>query len=61
MIEFETRGRYSNDEAALGIRIGNIFCGTEEYLELSGGTWKVFRDREKRTIHWVRRIRTKTN
>ncbi|MBL7736716.1 MAG: Gfo/Idh/MocA family oxidoreductase [Chitinophagaceae bacterium] len=46
MLEFETRGRYSNGEASLGIRIGNIFYGTDGYLELDGGTWKAFRKRE---------------
>ena len=34
IIEFETRGRYSNDEGSVNIRIGNIFYGTEGYLEL---------------------------
>ncbi|HUV00793.1 MAG TPA: Gfo/Idh/MocA family oxidoreductase [Bacteroidales bacterium] len=47
ILEFETRGRYTNDESSLGIRIGNIFYGTEGYLELEGGTWKAFRQREK--------------
>lgn len=46
ILEFETRGRYTNDEASLGIRIGNIFYGTEGYLELDGSTWKAFRKRE---------------
>jgi len=47
ILEFETRGRYTNDESSLGIRIGNIFYGTDGYLELDGGTWKAFRKREK--------------
>ena len=47
ILEFETRGRYSNDESSLGIRIGNVFYGSEGYLELEGGTWKAFRDRER--------------
>ncbi len=47
MIEFETRGRYSNEESSLGIRIGNVFYGSEGYLELEGGTWKAFRERER--------------
>jgi predicted dehydrogenase len=47
LLEFETRGRYTNDESSLGIRIGNIFYGTEGYLELDGETWKAFRKREK--------------
>ncbi len=47
MLEFETRGRYSNDESSLSIRIGNVFYGSEGYLELEGGAWKAFRDRER--------------
>jgi predicted dehydrogenase len=47
ILEFETRGRYTNDESSLGIRIGNIFYGTEGYLELDGDTWKAFRQRER--------------
>ncbi|MBA7591881.1 hypothetical protein ES708_34052 [subsurface metagenome] len=46
MLEFETRGRYSNEESSLGIRIGNMFYGTEGYMEIEGGTWKAFRKRE---------------
>jgi len=51
-LEFETRGRYFNKEGGLGIGIGNIFYGTEGYLELqawekSGGEWQAFRKREK--------------
>lgn len=45
-LQFETRGHYSNAESSLGIRIGNIFYGTEGYLELNGSTWKAFRKRE---------------
>ncbi len=47
ILEFETRGRYSNGESGLGIEIGNIFYGTEGYLEIDGGTWKAYRQREK--------------
>jgi predicted dehydrogenase len=47
MLEFETRGRYTNDESSLGTRIGNMFYGTEGYLELNDETWKAFRKREK--------------
>ena len=50
MIEFETRGRYTNAESSIGIRIGNIFYGTEGYLELydeSATPWKAFRHRER--------------
>jgi predicted dehydrogenase len=50
MIEFETRGRYTNAESSIDIRIGNIFYGTEGYLELAGegaDPWKAYRKREK--------------
>jgi len=47
ILEFETRGRYTNGESSLDIRIGNTFYGTEGYLELNEGTWKAFRKREK--------------
>jgi hypothetical protein len=52
MLEFETRGRYVNREGVMGIGIGNIFYGTEGYLELqawekTGGEWQAFRKREK--------------
>src|SRR5687768_7685386 len=47
MLEFETRGGHSNGESSLDTRVGNIFYGTEGYLELDGGTWKAFRKCEK--------------
>jgi len=46
MLEFETRGRYTNAESSLDIKIGNMFYGTEGYLELNRSTWKAFRRRE---------------
>ncbi len=50
ILEFETRDRYTNGEAGAGILIGNIFFGTEGYLEISeegAKQWKAFRRREK--------------
>jgi predicted dehydrogenase len=47
IIEMEVRGRYTNAEGNLGISIGNIFYGSEGYLEINGGTWKAYRRREK--------------
>jgi predicted dehydrogenase len=54
MLEFETRGRYTNKEGGLGLEnrcIGNVFYGTEGYLELQAwekrdGEWQAFRQRE---------------
>ncbi len=50
ILEFETRGRYTNRESSADISIGNIFYGTEGYLELKDEVatpWKAFRKREK--------------
>jgi predicted dehydrogenase len=47
VLEFETRGRFTNGESSLDVKIGNLFYGTDGYLELNGSTWKAFRQREK--------------
>lgn len=47
ILEFETRGRYTNAEAPAGVKIGNLFYGTEGWLEVNGSTWKAYRKREK--------------
>ena len=47
IFEFETRGAFTNGEGNLNIKIGNIFYGTEGYLEINGSTWKAWRRREK--------------
>jgi predicted dehydrogenase len=48
MIVFDTRGMYSNYEGINQIDIGNIFYGTEGYMEYGGREgWKAFRKREK--------------
>ncbi len=46
ILEFETRGRYSNSESGLGIKIGNIFYGSGGYLEIDGSTWRAYRNKE---------------
>lgn len=46
ILEFETRGRPSNGESSLDIRIGNVFYGKDGYLEINGSTWKAYRNRE---------------
>lgn len=50
ILEFETRGRFSNAESSLETRIGNVFYGSEGYLELNNDTWKAFRHREKESF-----------
>jgi len=50
ILEFETRGRYTNAESSINVKVGNLFYGTEGYLELYGEParpWKAFRQREK--------------
>ena len=47
MLEFEERGRYTNHEGYQGKEVGNLFYGSEGYLEIFGDTWKAFRKREK--------------
>ena len=47
VLEFETRGRFTHGESSLDVKIGNLFYGTDGYLELNGSTWKAFRQREK--------------
>ncbi len=47
ILEFETRGRYTNAESSMNIQIGNMFLGTDGYVEINGGQWKAFRKREK--------------
>jgi predicted dehydrogenase len=47
ILEFETRGRFTNAESSAAIRIGNLFYGTEGWLELNGSNWKAYREREE--------------
>jgi predicted dehydrogenase len=65
IIEMETRGRYTNHEGSQGQEVGNLFYGSEGWLEIGGSTWKAFRHRERqpfaqskdaerdRGIHWA--------
>lgn len=46
MLEFEERGRFTNHEGYQGKEVGNLFYGSEGYLEIYGDTWKAFRGRE---------------
>jgi predicted dehydrogenase len=52
IIEFETRGRYTNRESQMGVDIGVIYYGTGGYLEMKvwdadGDKWSAYRKREK--------------
>ena len=46
ILEFETRGRFTNSESNARIKIGNIFYGSEGWLEVNGSNWKAYRERE---------------
>ncbi len=47
IMQFEVRGLYTNDEN--GIRIGNLFYGTEGWMHLNGGNWKTYFGRKNET------------
>ena len=47
LLEMETRGRYTNHEGSQGQEVGNLFFGSEGWLEINGDTWKAFRRRER--------------
>jgi predicted dehydrogenase len=42
ILQFEVRGLYTHGESGLDVKIGNIFYGTEGWMELNGSTWKTF-------------------
>ena len=46
ILEFETRGRYTNAESHAGIKIGNLFYGTDGWMEVNGSNWKAYKQRE---------------
>jgi predicted dehydrogenase len=48
ILEFETRGRYTNTESDLKIDIGNLFYGTEGWMEINGSRWAAYRKRENK-------------
>lgn len=59
MLEFETRGRYSNTESSLETRVGNIFYGTEGYLEINNDTWKAYRKSETKPFNGSKEVDAK--
>lgn len=46
ILQFEVRGLYTAGEAPLDIKIGNLFYGTEGYMEVKGGTWRTYFGRD---------------
>jgi hypothetical protein len=45
ILEFETRGRFTNAEANTNVKIGNLFFGTEGWMEVNGSNWKAYKGR----------------
>jgi hypothetical protein len=48
ILEFETRGRYTNTESDLKVDIGNLFYGTDGWMEINGSRWAAYRKRERK-------------
>ncbi len=46
ILQFEVRGLDTEAEGKLGIKIGNIFYGTEGWMEINGSKWQVFRGKK---------------
>lgn len=42
ILQFEVRGLYTNGEADLDVKVGNLFFGTEGWMEINGSTWKTY-------------------
>jgi len=45
-LQFEVRGLFSKGEGASDVKIGNLFYGTEGWMEINGSTWKTFFGRD---------------
>lgn len=50
ILEFEARGRYTNNEGSTGQEVGNLFFGSEGWLEIYGSSWRAFRRRGKQSF-----------
>lgn len=46
LLQFEVRGLYTAGEDSLGVKIGNLFYGTEGWMELNGSTFKTYMGRD---------------
>ncbi len=46
ILQFEVRGLYSGGEAGLGVKIGNLFFGSEGWMEINGSKWKSYLGRK---------------
>lgn len=46
LLQFEVRGLYTMGEGSLDVKIGNLFYGTEGWMEINGSTWKTYMGRD---------------
>jgi predicted dehydrogenase len=46
LLEYEARGRYTNHEGSDGKEVGNLFYGSEGWMEINGNSWRAFHHRE---------------
>ena len=46
ILQFEVRGLYTNGEADYDVKIGNLFYGTEGWMEVNGSNWKTYMGRK---------------
>ena len=46
ILQFEVRGLYTAGEGPLDVKIGNLFYGTEGWMEVRGSTWKTYMGRD---------------
>ncbi len=45
LLQFEVRGLYTAGEDNMGVKIGNLFYGTEGWMEVNGSNWKTYMGR----------------
>lgn len=46
ILEFEVRGLYTMGEGSMDVKIGNLFYGTEGWMEIDGSQWKTYMGRD---------------
>ncbi|NND34257.1 MAG: Gfo/Idh/MocA family oxidoreductase [Saprospiraceae bacterium] len=46
ILQFEVRGIYTMGEGTMDVKIGNLYYGTEGWMEIDGGKWKTFMGRD---------------
>jgi len=46
ILQFEVRGLYTAGEGAMDVKIGNLFYGTEGWMEINGSKWRTFMGRD---------------